>query len=350
MQAPPQGGSSLFQNGYLSGGVLSFSETPLTILLADDNAEARRALEYMLHAQGYRVVAVEDGDEAIAALSEHPVDLVLLDVVMPRRSGFSVCRHIKSQPETRLIPVVLITGLANPENRVEGIECGADDFISKPLNRDELLARVRSLLKVKRFTDELESAESVLFMLARSIEAKDTYTEGHCDRLSRYSSALAARLALPEDQQIALRRAGIVHDIGKVSVPEHILLKPGPLSPEEREIMETHPVVGERICAPLKSLKLVLPIIRHHHEHQDGSGYPDKLRGDEVPITARILQIVDVFDALTTNRPYRAALSMTKAFEILREECRRGWWDSRLLKELEDMLQTAPGIRDMCMA
>ena len=329
---------------------MSFSETPLTILLADDNADARMALEYMLHAQGYRVVSVEDGDEAVAALSKNQIDLVLLDVLMPGRSGFAVCRHIKSQAETRLIPVVLITGLANPESRVEGIESGADDFISKPLNRDELLARVRSLLKVKRFTDELESAESVLFMLARSIEAKDTYTEGHCDRLSRYSSALAARLALPEDQQIALRRAGIVHDIGKVSVPEHILLKPGPLSAEEREIMETHPLVGERICAPLKSLKLVLPIIRHHHEHQDGTGYPDKLRGNQIPITARILQIVDVFDALTTNRPYRAALSMAKAFEILREECRRGWWDLRIVNELEDMLQSAPGIRDMCMA
>jgi putative two-component system response regulator len=329
---------------------LSFSETPSTILLADDNAEVRTALEYMLRARGYHVVAVEDGDAAVAALATHAVDLVLLDVLMPGRSGFAVCRHIKSHSETRLIPVILITGLANPESRVEGIESGADDFISKPLNRDELLARVRSLLKVKRFTDELESAESVLFMLARSIEAKDTYTEGHCDRLSRYSSALAARLALPEDQQIALRRAGIVHDIGKVSVPEHILLKPGPLSPEEREIMEAHPVVGERICAPLKSFRMVLPIIRHHHEHHDGTGYPDKLRGDQIPITARILQIVDVFDALTTNRPYRAALSMEKAFAILREECRRGWWDLRLVNELEEMMQSAPGIRDMCVA
>jgi putative two-component system response regulator len=293
---------------------LSFSETPLTILLADDNADVR-----------------------VAALEENHVDLVLLDVIMPGRNGFSVCRHIKSQPETRLIPVVLITGLANPENRVEGIESGADDFISKPLNRDELLARVRSLLKVKRFTDELESAESVLFMLARSIEAKDPYTEGHCDRLSRYSSALAARLALPEDQQVALR-------------PEHILLKPGPLSHEEREIMEAHPIVGERICSPLKSFRMVLPIIRHHHEHQDGTGYPDKLRGEQIPIAAKIMQIVDVFDALTTNRPYRAALSVEKAFTILREECRRGWWDLRVVIAFEEMLASMPSIRDMAVA
>lgn len=329
---------------------MSFSETPLTILLADDNADVRVALEYMLRAQGYGVVSVADGYAAIAALEENHVDLVLLDVIMPGRNGFSVCRHIKSQPETRLIPVVLITGLANPENRVEGIESGADDFISKPLNRDELLARVRSLLKVKRFTDELESAESVLFMLARSIEAKDPYTEGHCDRLSRYSSALAARLALPEDQQVALRRAGIVHDIGKVSVPEHILLKPGPLSHEEREIMEAHPIVGERICSPLKSFRMVLPIIRHHHEHQDGTGYPDKLRGEQIPIAAKIMQIVDVFDALTTNRPYRAALSVEKAFTILREECRRGWWDLRVVIAFEEMLASMPSIRDMAVA
>lgn len=329
---------------------MAFSETPPTILLAEDDAGAREALEFMLRAQGYHVICAEDGERALEALAENHVDLVLLDVLMPGHSGFAVCREIKSKPATRLIPVVLITGMVNPESRVEGIESGADDFIHKPLRREELLARVKSLLKLKRFTDELESAESVLFMLARSIEAKDPYTEGHCDRLSRYSSALAAQLGLPEDQRIALRRAGIVHDIGKVSVPEHILLKPGPLSEQERKVMEAHPVVGERICAPLKSFRMVLPIIRHHHEHRDGTGYPDHLQGEDIPLTARIMQIVDVFDALTTDRPYRAALPPSEAFSILREECARGWWDLRLVDELENLFQAAPGLLDMCVA
>jgi putative two-component system response regulator len=327
-----------------------FSDKPPVILLADDHVETRAALEYILRAQGYRVICVDDGDRALEALFANRVDLALLDVRMPGRTGFDICRAIKSNTQTRLIPVVLITGLANPESRVEGIESGADDVIAKPLHREELLARVRALLKLKHFTDELESAENVLFMLARSIEAKDTYTEGHCDRLSRFSAALAAQIALPEDQQTALRRAGIVHDIGKIAVPEHILLKPGPLSEPERKIIETHPVIGERICAPLKSFRMVLPIIRHHHEHQDGSGYPDGLHGNEIPMTARILQTVDVFDALTTDRPYRAALSTQEAFTILRDECKRGWWELRLVNELQDMLETAPGIRDMCLA
>jgi putative two-component system response regulator len=329
---------------------MSFSDSPPTILLADDNADVRDMLEYMLRAQGYRVVCAEDGAQALNIIEELRIDLVLMDVVMPGRNGFSVCREIKSRAETRLIPVVLITGLANSEDRVEGIESGADDFIHKPLHREELLARVRSLLRLKRFTDELESAETVLFSLARSIEAKDPYTVGHCDRLSRYSVALADRLGLSEDQRIALRRAGIVHDIGKVAVPEHILLKPGPLNEAERAVIETHPAIGERICAPLKSFRAVLPIIRHHHERQNGTGYPDHLQGGEIPLTARILQTVDIYDALTTERPYRGALTSERAFSIIREECRKGWWDENLVNELENMLAFTSGDKAACVA
>jgi putative two-component system response regulator len=195
---------------------------------------------------------------------------------------------------------------------------------------------------MKRYTDELENAETVLCTLASSIEAKDPYTEGHCDRLARYSVALATQLGLPEEQRVALRRAGIVHDIGKVAVPEQILLKAGPLDAQERRLMETHTLVGEHICAPLKSFRQVLPIIRWHHERRDGSGYPDRLKGDAIPLTARILQTGDVYDALTTDRPYRKALQHEEALATMREEVRRGWWDGALVDALEAMLSNSP--------
>ena len=309
-----------------------------TILVADDLEAYRCLLSDLLEDKGYKVICAGDGDEALKILRGEAIDLALLDVMMPLRTGFAVCRTVKSDPSTCLIPVVLVTGLDNTDDRIQGIECGADDFLSKPVNKEELLARVRSLMKLKQFTDELENAETVLSSLALSIEAKDPYTEGHFERLSKYSVALAKQLKLPEEQQEALRRGGIVHDIGKVAVPEPILLKPGPLTAEERKIMEQHPVVGDRICAPLKSFRLVTPIIRHHHEKFDGSGYPDGLQGEEIPLTARILQAVDIYDALTTDRPYRKALTPQQAFEQMREEVNRGWWDGQLVGELEAIM------------
>jgi putative two-component system response regulator len=313
------------------------------ILVADDNEANRELLSALLSTEGYHVVCAADGRQALMKVNSESIDLALLDVVMPRPTGFEVCQAMKSKPETRLIPVVLLTSLNSESDRITGIMCGADDFLNKPVNKTELLARVYSLLRLKRFTDELDNVETVLFSLALSIEAKDPYTEGHCDRLSKYSVALGEKLGLSEELRVALRRGGLIHDIGKLSVPDHILLKPGPLTPEERKIMEQHTIMGERICAPLRSFRYVLPIIRHHHEKGDGSGYPDGLKGEQIPLTARILQIADIYDALTTDRPYRKALSSQEALLIMRSEVEKGWWDGGLVDTLETLFTDVTG-------
>jgi putative two-component system response regulator len=310
------------------------------ILVADDNDANRELLSALLSVEGYQVICAVDGQQALKHLESDSIDLALLDVVMPRPSGFEVCQTMKSNPETRLIPIILLTSLNSDHDRMRGIMCGADDFINTPVNKHELLARVHSLLRLKEFTDELDNAETVLFSLALSIEAKDPYTEGHCDRLSKYSVALGEKLGLSQELRVALRRGALIHDIGKLSVPDHILLKPGPLTPEERKIMEQHTIAGERICAPLRSFRHVLPIIRHHHEKWDGSGYPDGLKGEQIPLTARILQITDIYDALTTDRPYRKALPMDTAFSIMRDEVKRGWWDGPVLEAFETFIHS----------
>jgi putative two-component system response regulator len=309
-----------------------------TVLVADDQAANRELLEELLTAQGCKVIAVPDGAAAVEELSRTQVDLVLLDVMMPHLNGFEVCEKIKNNPDTYLIPVIMITALSDKQDRLEGIKVGADDFLSRPVDRTELLARVGSLLKLKQRTDELERAESVLFSLARSIEGKDPYTHGHCERLAEYSARLGEHLRLSEEQLIALRRAGVVHDVGKIAVPDAILLKPGRLTAEEWTLIKEHPVVGERICAPLKSFRMVLPIIRHHHEKFDGSGYPDGLRGEAIPVTARVLQVVDVYDALTTERPYKKAFSVTEALQTMREEVAKGWWDPHIFAQFEQLV------------
>lgn len=304
------------------------------ILVADDDPPVRSALTRLLRSEGLEVLETGDGDDALRLSREERPDLVLLDVMMPGRNGFDVCAELKADPHTALMPVVMLTGLTDVEDRVKGIEAGADDFLSKPFDRLELLARVRSALKTKRYTDELEDAEAVLFTLARSIEGKDPYTEGHCERLASAAAELGARLGLPVDDLTALRRAGVVHDIGKVAVPDALLMKPGALSADEWEVMRRHPVTGEAICRPLRSFSRVLPIIRHHHERLDGSGYPDGLVGDEIPITARVLQVVDIYDALTTQRPYKPAFPVARALEVLEAEVRRGWWDAEVYETL----------------
>jgi putative two-component system response regulator len=309
------------------------------ILVVDDDATNRLLLEEILQAEGYCVITACDGAEALEQVRNCAPEVVLLDVMMPGLNGFEVCRRLKSDPVTQLIPVVLVTALSATSDRVQGIEAGADDFLNKPFDHCELLARVRSLVKLKRRTDELERAETVLFALAQSIESKDPYTGGHCERLATLSTRLAMQIGLTEEEVQALRRGGVVHDIGKVAVPDAILLKRGPLEEPEWRIMREHPAAGERICAPLKSFRLVLPIIRSHHEKFDGSGYPDGLCGEQIPVTARVLQLADVFDALTTERPYKPAQPPAAALRVMAAEVARGWWDPRLFGEFRRLME-----------
>lgn len=310
-----------------------------TILIVDDQAPNRELLKDTLIDQGFKVITASNGAAALHALNESQIDLVLLDVIMPGMNGFEVCREIKSNPLTYLTPVVFVTALSDGESRVRGIDAGADDLLTLPVDQIELLARVRSLLRLKHRTDELERADSVLFTLAFIVEARDPNTRGHCERISCLSTRLGEHLGLQTEELTALKLGGVVHDIGKVKVPDAILLKPGPLSSEEWVVMREHPDVGERICAPLKSFRRVLPIIRHHHERWDGSGYPDGLRGDEIPLTARILQVVDVYDALKSVRPYKCAMSTFDAIRTMKEEVERGWWDPDVFHAFEHLAE-----------
>lgn len=309
------------------------------VLVVDDNQDNSLLMRELLSSRGYDVSTAGTADEAEQQLSEQHPDLILLDVVMPGKSGYDLCAELKSDSRTRLIPIVMITGLSDREDKVRGIEAGADDFLNKPIFPEELFARVKSLLKLKEFTDELDNAEDVLCTLGLSVEARDPYTEGHCERLSRYASELGNHLGLDQDSIVALKRGGFLHDLGKIRIPDEVLKKGTNLTPAEWDIMKQHPIYGETICKPLRSLRLVLPIIRHHHEHWNGSGYPDGLRGDEIPLLARILQVVDVYDALRTERPYKPVMSYERAAETMRDEAAAGLWDKRLVEEFLAMLQ-----------
>jgi len=308
------------------------------ILVVDDNQDIMLLMQELLATRGYDVVAVPDAAHADVEVCNCPPDLILSDVVMPGKSGYELCRELKANPATRLIPFVLITGLSDRQDRLLGIESGADDFLHKPIFPEELFARVKSLLKLKEFTDELETAESVLCTLALSVESRDPYTEGHCERLALNASNLGRHLGLDPESVIALRRGGYLHDLGKIAVPDEILKKGTNLTQEEWAVMKLHPAAGETICRPLKSLRLVLPIIRHHHEHSDGSGYPDGLRQNEIPLLPRVLQVVDVYDALRTARPYKPALSHEQAALTMRQGARAGLWDEGLVGELLSLL------------
>ena len=288
------------------------------ILVVDDEPSIVDVLTRFLTREGYDVVTASNGLEALQQVHQEQPDLILLDVTMPVLDGFSVCAQLKGDERTALIPITMLTGLDDREHRTRGIESGADDFLTKPFEQSTLRARIRSQLRMKWLTDQLEHTEKVIFMLAQAIEAKDAYTEGHLRRLRAYGERLALACGLSPSEVRAVRYGGILHDIGKIGVDEAIISKPGPLTPEEMAKMRRHPEIGAQIISQMRFAREVAPIISAHHEYWDGSGYPCGLKGEEIPIGARIITIVDAYDAMTTDRPYRAALSEEETVRRLR--------------------------------
>jgi putative two-component system response regulator len=312
-------------------------ETP-SILVVDDVPSNLELMEAVFMKEGFRVYTALGADAAIDLFMNNSIDLAVLDVMMPGVDGFELCARLKDMSGKRFFPVILLTALTDRHSKIKGIASGADDFMSKPFDNSELMMKIKSLLKLKRLNEELDHSENIILTLAVAMEARDPYTKGHSTRVSKLSVDFVSFLGLPETDRKEMKKAGILHDIGKICLSESLLRKPGPLTREEVEMIKTHAVLGEELCRPLVSMKKILPSIRHHHERWDGGGFPDGLGGEEIPLMARILAIVDSFDAMVSVRPYRDRRSVRVTLETMRAEKNDGQWDSELLGYFLNMM------------
>ncbi len=311
------------------------------ILVVDDHPASRMTAVALLSVEGYEVLEADSGPAALTCMAGGNPDLILLDVMMPGMDGFEVCRHLKQDEQTRLIPVIFITALNDRRSRLKGIEAGGDDFLTKPFDQLELSARVKSLVNQKRLNEDLDHAEKVLFSIARTIESRDPNTGDHCERLMKRGKDFGEFLDLPRLEVRNLMWGGYLHDIGKLGIPDSVLLKTGGFSPEEWEIMKQHVKIGEQICQPLRTMRGVVPIIRHHHERWDGTGYPDGLKGDDIPFLAQVFQLIDIYDALTSERPYKRAFTHEESLAILAEETTKGWRNPDLVEKFMEFTRLA---------
>jgi putative two-component system response regulator len=303
---------------------------PATVLIADDEPAARRLLRRILEQAGYRVIEAATGREALEVAKSDRPDIFILDITMPDVDGVEICRQIKTDPATHLTPVIHITGLTTREQRIRALTAGSDDFVGKPFDIEEMLLRVRSLLRTKHLTDHLVSSEAVVVALARTVEARDQYTEKHLLRVADRSVAVARRVGMSDQEVESVRLGGLLHDLGKIAVPDGVLLKPGPLDRSEFALVRKHPEIGAEIVRPLRAFESPEPVVLHHHEHFDGTGYPYGLRGSAIPLAARVVAVADSFDAMTTDRPYRAAMAPQDAFQRL-EDGRGSQWDPEVV-------------------
>lgn len=310
------------------------------ILIVDDNPVNVELLKAQLKPYPYSLEAAFDGEEALKKVHDDPPDLLLLDLMMPKVSGYEVCRAIKQNKETQFIPVIVITALSELDDKLKAIELGADDFLVKPFNKLELTTRIKSLLSLKALHDDVDRSENILFSLVKALEAKDVYTRGHSERVASLAVQLARHLQVDETEIEVLRKGALLHDIGKIGVKEEVLLKPGRLTEEEMKHIQIHPSVGFDICKPLKSLSPCLCCIRSHHERIDGEGYPDHLTGKEIPLIAKIIAVVDGYDAMVTDRPYRKKMPKEDAIKIFEKEKKSGQWDLTVAEAFLTMIRS----------
>jgi putative two-component system response regulator len=313
--------------------------TPGCILLLDSSQINRQLIKGILKLGPYRILESETPEKALQLLETETVDLIITDLVLPSMGGLEFCRRVRSDRRSRLLPLLIVTSVTGAENEAAAFTAGADEIVYRPPQPISLRLRVESLIRKKKLVDELEEAENILFSIAIAVEQRDQETGNHCERLAALSVALGSAIGLPEDDLQALYRGGFLHDIGKIAVRDDVLLKRGALTDDEWTIMRDHTVKGEDICRQMKSLAPVLPIIRNHHEKWDGSGYPDGLKDEQIPLLARILQIADIYDALTSRRTYKPAFSAEDALEQLQKEVDLGWRDPELVRVFCEMVR-----------
>ena len=305
----------------------------MRILVADGNATIRKLLRHGISSADYEIIEATDGNDAMKlAMSRPEPHAILIDAQLAGISGLEVCRTLKNDMQYRTIPVIIMTTAGTNEEINDAVEAGADEFLSKPINRAELNVRLRSITRMHRGNSEMIGAESVALCLARAVASKDGYSSGHVEQVANFAVDFGKSLGMDSAELKMLRFGAILHNVGKIAIPDSILEKTGPLTPRERALFHQHPRVGCDICAPLAPLRPVLPIIRHHKEHFDGTGYPDGLRGDKIPLQAQIVGIVDVYSALISDRPFRRAKKTSEAIEILRGRAQQGIHDPKLVE------------------
>ncbi|MEJ2396584.1 MAG: response regulator [Candidatus Thiodiazotropha sp.] len=314
------------------------------LVVDDDPGQLELQVEILLELPDCLVITAKNGEEALKKIRQQPLDLLLLDKCLPDMSGDEICRVVRQDYGNHLLPIIMVTGLGDSENLRNSLAQGANDFIKKPFDPVELLSRSKAALEKKQLVDQLDNAESVLFTLAKMVEARDPNTGEHCNRLVATSVRLGHAAGLEEREIAALKKGAVLHDIGKIGIPDEILLKPGPLTDDEWQVMRRHSVIGADLCIQLNSIRDAVPIIRHHHERWDGTGYPDGLQGEAIPRVARVFQCADIYDALRYKRSYCEALSVERIIAIFQQELDEGWRDPVIGRLFLQMLHDDPEV------